>query len=647
MKNYIKSLLVFVAIVCYSCDYLDMVPDNVATVDYAFRDRVGAEKYLFTCYSYLPAIGSPASDPAIMGSDEWWAHEDQYYYSFVGNFSAFNIKRGRQNTNSPLLNYWSGYNYGRGLFAAIRDCNVFLENIGNVGPDLSDLSRTRYVAEVKFLKAYYHYYLLRMYGPIPLIKANLPVHASTDEVRPFRDTFDDCVEYIAQLLDEAAADLPLTILDINNEMGRITRTIALSVKAELLVMAASPLFNGNADFADMIDSRGVSLFNTQHDPAKWTKAAESCKAAIDACDEALNIKLYTFANHSNFILSDSTFRTMSLRCVFTDKWNSEIIWGLTLNTSLEYSRITIPYFTAAFRSTGGGNYQPFLCPSFRMAELFYSNKGVPIEEDVNYDYGDRHKTEPAPADHKYYVRTGFETAKLHLNREPRFYANLGFDGGYWHGNGRVKDVGVGTAEEQPWFLAMKMGEPAGKTGGMRYSMTGYWGKKPGHFETTTSSTGSTTVVRTCMPVIRLADLYLLYSEALNESLSAPNAEVYKYIDLVRERAGLEGVVDSWSKYSKLGSKPLSQDGMRDIIQQERMIELAFEGKRFWDIRRWKRATELLNQPIRGWNIDGEITSDYYNVITIYPMEFTTKEYLWPIQQSELRTNQNLIQNPGW
>src|SRR3546814_15577579 len=95
----------------------------------------------------------------------------------------------------------------------------------------------------------------------------------------------------------------------------------------------------------------------------------------------------------------------------------------------------------------------------------------------------------------------------------------------------------------------------------------------------------------------LAELYLLYAEALNES-QGPVPEVNKYVDLVRERAGLEPVATAWSTYSTNPGKPGSQTGMREIIHQERMIELAFEGKRFWDIRRWKTAAEILNNHIR-------------------------------------------------
>jgi hypothetical protein len=634
-------------LILVSCeDYLDVVPDNVATLDYAFRDKVGAEKYLFTCYGYMPHIGRPPVDPSIMGGDEIWSHEDANYYWVTGDFYAFHLKQGKQNTDEPLLDYWNGYYAGRPMFTAIRDCNIFLENIGNVGTDLRNIERIRWIAEVKFLKAYYHYYLLRMYGPIPLIKENLPVSSGINEVRIYREPFDDCVNYIVQLINEAVPDLPLTISDINNEMGRITKPIALSIRAELLVMAASPLFNGNSDFADMKDNRGVYLFKSDYDPLKWERATIACKNAIDTCDLAEFNKLYEFSNPL-YSLSDSTMRVMSCRHVFSDKWNREIIWGNSrTSAATEYSNLSMPYFTQ--EDVAGVQGYPLLSPTLRMAELFYSNRGVPIDEDTQYDYANRYKAEPAPEDHKFYIQQGFETAKLNMNRESRFYANLAFDGGVWYGNGRFKDIGRGTSAETSWILNMKKGQATGLMTGLRYSITGYYLKKSVHFETTRSVTGgSLTTVMTSFPIFRLADLYLLYAEALNESLNTPNAEVYKYVDLVRQRAGLEGVVDSWKAYSRLGSKPSTKEGMRNIIQQERMIELAFEGKRFWDIRRWKIASDLLNKPIKGWNVQGTTTANYYNVVTIEAIGFTDKEYLWPIKDGDLRTNKNLIQNPGW
>jgi hypothetical protein len=432
---------------------------------------------------------------------------------------------------------------------------------------------------------------------------------------------------------------------MNLEMGRITKAIALSVKAELLVTAASPLFNGNADLADMIDNRNVRLFKQEEDPQKWERAAKACKRAVEVCD-SVGFRLYEFSN-SYYALSDTTKRVMSCRHAFMDKWNIEMVWASsrTSNAS-DHQNNCIPFFT--IEEAGAAQGRPVISPTLRMAEVFYSNHGVPINEDTQYDYDNRYKTAPAPEDHKYYIQPGFETARLNMNREPRFYASLGFDGGVWFGNGRYKDVGNGADTETSWIMAMKKGQPMGNYSGLRYSITGYWSKKGGHFESSRTSDGRTfTRIATSYPIIRLADIYLLYAEALNESLNAPNEEVYSYIDKVRARAGLDGVVSSWNNFSRLKTKPSSKDGMREIIRQERMIELAFEGKRFWDVRRWKTAFELLNQPIKGWNIMGTTTEEYYNVVIIEVPTFTTKEYLWPVTDSELRTNKNLIQNPGW
>lgn len=153
--------------------------------------------------------------------------------------------------------------------------------------------------------------------------------------------------------------------------------------------------------------------------------------------------------------------------------------------------------------------------------------------------------------------------------------------------------------------------------------------------------------RYAFPIIRLADLYLLYAEALNEVKATPDEEVYEYIDLVRARTGLKGVVESWRDHSLNPDKPFIKEGMREIIRRERLNELAFEGSRFWDLRRWKLAEEYMNRPIRGLNIVGAIAADFYQVKEIYSPTFTKKDYFWPIRQSVLLKNTNLVQNLGW
>jgi hypothetical protein len=149
------------------------------------------------------------------------------------------------------------------------------------------------------------------------------------------------------------------------------------------------------------------------------------------------------------------------------------------------------------------------------------------------------------------------------------------------------------------------------------------------------------------PVIRLADLYLYYAEALNEIKSVPDAEVYEYIDKVRARAGLKGVVESWNLYSNVPDKPTTKSGMREIIQRERLIELAFEGHRFWDLRRWMLAKRYMNNPVQGWNVQKNDAREYYRVTTFYYQTFTEREYFWPIAEIETVRNPNLVQNIGW
>lgn len=641
MKIIRNTFIIIISALLFSCsDYLDIMPDNVATIEHAFADRVSAERFLATIYSYMPRIGDMAEDPAILASDEYGVIEDDYYINALG-YVGNRIKLGEQNVNGPLMDYWNGANRGRGLFVAIRDCNIFLENIHNVGQDLSDQERERWIAEVKFFKAFYHYYLLRMYGPIPLIKENKSVAAGVEEIKVYREPVDDCVDYIVQLCDEAMPDLPVTIANISIELGRITRPIAATLKAEVLVLGASPLFNGNTEYSTFTDNKGTKLFSDKEDPAKWSRAATACKEAIDICHEA-GIKLYEYAD--NF-LSDETRRGVSIRGAATTKWNEELIWGNPVDTTIELQKRALPRLKTEDKA--GNPWGGEVYATFNVAEQFYSNNGVPINEDIHYNYSGRYDLVTVADDHYYYIKEGFTTAVLNTYREPRFYASLGFDGGYWFGNGRTKDIGTGNDSEISWLMNAKSGETSGKASNIRYSRSGYFVKKSVNTETATSTAGVITVNRYTYPIMRLADLYLLYAEALNESMDTPGDEIYGYLDLVRERAGLKGVVESWREYSSLPDKPLNKTGLREIIRQERMIELCFESKRFWDIRRWKLAHNNFNQPERGWNVTQSTTEDYYQVITFNQLLFSTRQYFWPIKESELRRNINLVQNPYW
>jgi len=637
MKRAYSILLLSIATL-FSCDkYLDVVPDGVPTIENAFTSRTMAEKYLFTCYSYMPSHASYEENPAFYAGDEFWAPFPQIP-QFFSSVTYEALGRNNQSIINPRLNYWDGGNGGKSLFQALRDCNIFLENIGDV-PGMQEIERKRWIAEVKFLKAYYHYYLVRMYGPIPIIRKNLPISASVSEVQVKREPVDSVFNYITELVDEAIPDLPLTIQNENDELGRITRLVAASGKAVFLVEAASPLFNGNDNMANFTGIDGEPLFSSQPDPEKWKRAADACKEAIDLC-HSQNVSLYEFnTNVFSRPVSDTTAIQMTLRSVVTERWNREIIWGNA--SSLSNTVQALAQARVDPTKVNNLGVRSILAPTLQVVETFYTRNGVPIDEDRTWDYANRYALRTAYEADRFNIGLGRETAGLHFDRENRFYASVGFDGGTWFGQGNLND-------SSPWVLSAKAKEFSGKRSVSLYSVTGYWPKKLVHYQNIIQPGDGAgySIVSYPWPVIRLADLYLLYAEALNE-YGGPTDEAFVWIDRVRARAGLKGVRESWTSYSKNPNKFSTKEGLRDIIQQERLIELAFEGHRFWDIRRWKRGREFFNASIKGWDIEQEETALYYRVKSLYTKSFNVKDYFWPIRESSLIRNRNLVQNPGW
>jgi len=623
-RRYILALFLLLGLV--SCKkYLDVVPDNVATIDNAFTMRTQAQKYLFTCYSYLPTEGDFTDDPALLGGDEMW--------HFANKGGYFNIARGLQNKVSPIGDRWPQ------LYRALRDCNIFLENIARV-PDIDEVEKARWIAEVKFLKAYYHFYLMRMYGPIPVIKNNLPIDANVNEVKVSRDPVDSCFNYIVGLLDEAKPGLPLTVTDPATESGRITQPIALALKAKILVTAASPLFNGNTDQSILKNRDGKQLFNQTYSRVKWDSAMVACKKAIDLCTQ-VGIQLYTFTpGITQANLTPAIKTQMSIRNSFAEKWNTEIIWANTqsIAATTTLQRLVATWWDPALLD--GVVVRGEFSPPLKMAELFYTKNGVPINEDKTYNYNGRYSLRTSTDADKLYVRKDYTSAVLHFDREARFYADLGFDGGIWYGQGKYDD------NVDLFYLMAKYKERNG-FGKVGYStVTGYYVKKYVHWQNVIGTGANYSTTNYPWPLIRLADLYLLYAEAVNEA-NGPGADAYQYLNAVRQRAGLESVQASWATYSNNPSKFSTKEGLRDIIQQERLIELAFESQRFWDLRRWKLAQDKLNTPITTWDLQQTTAADYYRPTVLFNQTFGAKDYFWPIRDSDIAANGNLVQNLGW
>src|SRR5690606_6351293 len=344
--------------------------------------------------------------------------------------------------------------------------------------------------------------------------------------------------------------------------------------------------------------------------------------------------------NGTYVLAESTKQKLNIRGAATERWNSEIIWGSTessamLQKSVAHRQVGLNVVSSHVASVGN--------PTIRTVERFYSKNGVPIQEDITWDYANRYDVQVAGASDRFLIREGFTTAKLNFNREIRYYASLYFDGSMVYGNG----VNTENTYSAINYTSMKSGMISGRFSNNLYSATGYGVKKLVHPNSVVTNP-TFTAYEYAFPIIRVADLYLLYAEALNEVKSGPDEEVYYYIDKVRHRASLDGVVESWATYSSDPTKPLTKNGMREIIHQERLIELAFEGQTYWDLLRWRKAQQEFTQPVQGWNVIGKENADYYRIQTVFtPPPFLIKHNFQPIRNYELGLNSNLVQNYGW
>ncbi len=638
MNKFIKIIFTLaVAGICLSCDkFLDIVPDDVPVMDHALSSAIEAEKYLATCYSFINGSGDPKYNIGMTAGDEMWLHKE---WDQIHAPAWYSIALGERNPDNSTPDLWAGV-HSNPRYKAIRICNDFITDISNESnvPDLTKDKRIRWVAEVKCLKALYHFELLRYYGPIPIVDKNLPVWASPEEVKVYRQPFDDCVEYISDLLDECLDDLPLAISNRQSELGRMTKPINRALKARLLLLAASPLFNGNTDYYDFADSRGVKLFPQEYDENKWELAAKAALEAIQVAESAGH-ELYYFQEPTAVTLSEVSKIQLNTRMALCARINNEAIWAPTGQSGIAGNDLQAGCMALLDNKINGGYVRGQMGPPMAIVEQFYTRNGVPISEDKYLDFSKGNKLMPATTGDMYNIETGFVTARINFDRENRFYSALGFDGGKWLMENHPSRTDFGT-----YTLYGKAGGYASVGGA---SKTGYFSKKVVNWKSDFNSEGGTGAYQYAFPEIRLAEMYLAYAEALNE-FSGPSDDVYDYLDRIRKRAGLEGVKSSWNKYSNNPSKYKTKEGLREIIRQERMIELCLEGHRYWDILRWKLGHKYFNAPIVGWDVTQKDTEPYYQYVVIYSRKFVSpRDYLAPIPNSEIIVNRNIVQNPGW
>ena len=596
MKNIIiKANLVFftaVLLLGTSCEkYLDQVPDDRITIEQVFQKKGPSEQYLANIYSYVEDYGNMHQDAP------WEGNSDEMDVTWTA-YPTYALNIGNIGPSNALFDKWGNY------YKGIRSATYFMNHIDGNAEILAlngQQQIDQYKAEARFLRAYYYFLLMRQYGPVILAgDTEIPIDAPATQMQFPRSTYDECVDYVVSELDAAAAVLPRQASNngqvSDRELGRATVGMALAVKSRLLLYAASPEFNGNSDLANFKNFDGKVLINQTYDKEKWKRAADAAKAVID-------LGLYDlYKDPSNDPLK-------SYQGVFSVSWNKEQIFSRNKNNLTTYDVHCMPRIAGGWDGYGATQEQ---------VDAYFMSDGKPIKESSLY------------SENGFTNINGIQVYNMYMNREPRFYASITYNNAVFQG-------GKMTAPAPITFYASG---PNGKNGHPTdWSRTGYLVRKNVASQTNIGSGGNGARQERALILFRLGEIYLNYAEALNE-YDPGNPDILKYLNLIRERAGVP-------QYGSADLPvPPSQLDMQTRIRQERRVELAFETHRWFDIRRWKIAQDVMGD-MHGMDVNKDDNSFYNRVVASKHLFRYPASCFFPISQYDLDRAKLLVQSPGW
>lgn len=632
-----------------SCNYLDVIPTEQSDIKDMVIDNPTALKMLYSCYSYLQQpLNNAINYEAIEGqNDETVAPQE---WGGMGQKAQWN------GITPSSINGSSSYPWTY-LYNGIGYCNQFLNLLKNNNPDLTPQASAQYAAEANFLKAYYHFRALELYGPIPIIDQMQSSNIAKSEL-PGRFHFDYCVTYIDSLLNEAANYLPESYEDPNS-YGRATSVACKALKARLLLYAASPLWNGsfpNHSWKNVnyqTPGYGYELVSHTYDPEKWVKAREATLEAIrvsegigcklldvDASEQLRanqNVPLPDVPGKEANNVDNENFkkRVMLMRYVnvaLPDQGNTETIWGYYLD--LNYWHANVPHFVLINDLGNRHGSWGGLSPTLFTVEHFYTERGLLPAEDVSF----KNESEWFKSAG---VSQGDDIINLNVDREPRFYAWITFDGDQYS---------PVIAARRPLICHMRdsleSGYNATLYGRRNYSVTGYLSKKfthPNYYYTGVSTNNNISSCKFPWPAIRLAELYLNLAECDAHLGEQYTAEALDYLNRIRMRAGVP----------ELTAQQLSTQGksLLQVVLDERFIELYKEGHRYYDIRRYVQGRKYLSSECFT-GLDAVRTSPTFtqfntSVKINQPFAWNDRQYLLPVSNAEVYANPQMMQAPGY
>ncbi len=580
---------------------------------------------------------------------------------------------------NPFTANSSSHDRWGSCYERIRQAMILLElapeSMGNANDNadarISTDEMRRYKADAVYLMAYNYFLLFELYGPTPIITEI--ADPENPDIDYSRASVDETVNYIDGLLEslltgEYADVLPETIktgtesdtshdwgqYDMNN-MVRPTKAAVLALRARLAVYAASPLFNGGYDEAlQLIDKDSKRLF-PDYDAGKWQTAKTRLEELL-AFAEDKGMHLYKAKADE-----DGTVDPNKSVYELFQYYNDEILWANAANDYNSSITLDMEARTTPGGITGGmgnvGFYQNTI-------DLFFTDKGLTIDEDEDYREDGFVDLKNVCNENGHIDRHIFN---MYVNREPRFYADVTFEGKSWH-----KQL----SSYPDWgFYGAKGG--ASYRDNTMYARAGYLLYK---FNNRTLLNEGSNTKKWARPWIyfRLADFYLYYAEVCNE-IDPDDPNIIKYLDMVRERAG----IPTYTRLADENKKHIigDQNQQREAIYRERIIEMLGEGNYYFDMHRWMRAGWTQSQTdgtyvirdnedksIPRYGMDytkpsvltfdssknvGKTFNDaigagsFYNRVVVDNYPWRKAMLLYPIPYNEMQKSRLIVQNPLW
>ena len=647
IKHIYKLLLSSLAASClFSCSYLDVVPPETEGPDDFLLEAEDALKYLYGCYGTLLNNNTKvlSYNTLSFGSDEVVGPEtvyDHFRKQQCNQITGYNV--------AASGGVWGPYFHGIGY------CNKFIADLSTYEvKNLTNSDKVNFFAEAKFLKAYYHYKLMSACGPIPIIDSQLPMSLPKEEI-PGRSHFDACVDYVVKICDEVYPDLEKNFEYNDRYYGRATKMAAKMLKAKVLVLAASPLWNGSFPDKSWKNEKyetpgyGYELVSKTYDPQKWERAEKACLEAIEEA-HAEGYKLFDLAESEALRQADGIAlpkvpvsdeaarveiakRTMLMRYVTVarpNQGNKEILWGcLWLNNEI-CSWASYPHFVLIRENGQPAGGWGMISPTLQTVESFYTKNGKRPADDPLF-----------PGEGDWFRRAGFDGAQenvinLCANREPRFYAAVSFDGDEYSpviANGSPLYINALNPDEN--------GYNTDKYGVNNNSRTGFWNKKLVHPNTRYDKWGNDNT-GSCIDhpwaIFRLGDLYLMYAEACAHTGNI--AQGLEYLNKIRKRAGVpEYTIADVS----------DPETFLKVVLEERFCELYLEGMRLEDVRRYVNGPKYMSHDCyQGLNVLAKNpTFETFNVRKNVEQQYMwhNRMYLQPVPDQEVYANPQMVQAP--